>query len=92
VICKLVLPVLNKTMWVNKEGLLKRVEEERERKRRYVECLSDVVVEVDKDKKVLGEDVFTLADLVEVVMGRVKGMGMGSGGNGGNIKGNKFKM
>lgn len=74
-------------MWVNKEMLLKRVEEEQERKRKYVECLSDVVVEVDKDKKFLGEDVFTLADLVEVVMGRLKGRA-----NNGSVKGNNSKM
>lgn len=45
------------------------------------------MVEVDKDKKFLGEDVFTLADLVEVVIGRVKGKG-----NNGSFKGNNSKM
>lgn len=39
-----------------------------------MECLSDIVVEMDKDKKTLGEDCFTLADMVEIVMRKVNKM------------------
>lgn len=36
----------------------------------YIECISNLVVEIDKDKKYLSEDCFTLADLVEAVLMR----------------------
>ena len=33
-----------------------------------MECLSDLVVELDKDKKHLGEDCFTLEEFVQLVL------------------------
>lgn len=51
-------------MYLNKDLLAKEIEVEQEKKAKYVECLSNLVVEIDKDKKYLGEDCFTLADLV----------------------------
>lgn len=33
-----------------------------------MEILSNIVVEMDNDKKYLGEDRFTLADMVEMVL------------------------
>lgn len=36
-------------------------------KQRYLECLSDIVVEIDNDKKHLVEDCFTLGEIVQLV-------------------------
>jgi hypothetical protein len=55
---------------LNKELLQREIEVEQEKKAKYIECLSNLIVYIDHDKKFLGEDVFTLADLVELVLSK----------------------
>ena len=45
---------MNRTMYVNKEELQKEIDKQQQEKQKYLECLSDIVMEMDKDKKILG--------------------------------------
>jgi|JI9StandDraft_1071089.scaffolds.fasta_scaffold788510_2 hypothetical protein len=45
-----------------------QVELEQAKKEQYLECISEIVVELDKDKKHLGEDSFTLDEVVQLVL------------------------
>jgi DNA primase large subunit len=52
-----------------------RVQDEQNKKERFLECLSDFVVELDKDKKHLAEDCFTLDEVVQMIIMDGKGKG-----------------
>lgn len=71
-ICKLVLPILNQHPTLTRKMLEEQVGVEQEKKERYLECLSELVVEMDRDKKHLSEDCFTLDEVVQLVLMRSK--------------------
>ena len=70
---KLLLPLVKKNPRISRSMIEERVGEEQAAKQRYLECLSDLVVEIDNDKRTIGEDVFTLAELIDVIMLRGQG-------------------
>lgn len=65
---KLLLPLLNDHPLLTRELLERRVGEEQQRKEEYLECLSAFVVELERDKKHLGEDCFTLDEVVQMML------------------------
>lgn len=55
------------------------MQQEQNKKERFLECLSDFVVELDQDKKHLGEDCFTLDEVVQMIIMDGKGKGKNRG-------------
>jgi hypothetical protein len=65
---KLLLPLLNDHPLLTRELIEGKVAEQQQKKEQYLECLSDFLVELDKDKKHLAEDCFTLDEIVQMIL------------------------
>ena len=71
-VCKLLLPLLQSYPTLSRAMIEQQVEKEQLKKEQYLECLSDLVVEIERDKKHLAEDCFTLDEVVQVILMRNK--------------------
>ena len=67
---KLLLPIAQQHPHITRGLIQVQMEEEQLKKERFLECLSELVVEVDQDKKHLGEEVFTLEEVVQMIVMR----------------------
>jgi hypothetical protein len=69
-LAKLLRPLLHAHPTLTRALLLQEVHLQQQRKQEFLECLSDLVVEVERDKKHLSEDNFTLDEVVQVVLNK----------------------
>ena len=67
-LCKLLLPVISNHPTLTRSLIEQQVVLQQAQKEQFLECLSELVVEMDRDKKQLGEDCFTLDEVVQLVL------------------------
>lgn len=66
-VAHLLWPIVQREPLVTRDLIELQVAIRQEEKQKYLECLSDIVVEIDNDKKHLAEDCFTLGEVVDLV-------------------------
>ena len=66
-VAKLLDSIIQRSPYLTRDLIEEQVALRQQEKQQYLQCLSDIVVEMDGDKKHLLEDCFTLAEVVEMV-------------------------